>query len=135
MIELTGNKEATEMYDIIIIGAGPAGISAAVYGKSRGKRVLVLEKRQVGGLIGTVSTVTHYTAVAQGESGNTFAERMKEQALKAGVEIRYETVIETKLTGEIKKVVTNKESYESKTLILANGGSGRMLDIPGERLK
>lgn len=135
MIELTGNKEATEMYDIIIIGAGPAGISAAVYGKSRGKRVLVLEKRQVGGLIGTVSTVTHYTAVAQGESGNTFAERMKEQALKAGVEIRYETVTETKLTGEIKKVVTNKESYESKTLILANGGSGRMLDIPGESLK
>lgn len=60
---------------------------------------------------------------------------MKEQALKAGVEIRYETVIETKLTGEIKKVVTNKESYESKTLILANGGSGRMLDIPGESLK
>ena len=96
---------------------------------------MVLEKRQVGGLIGTVSTVTHYTAVAQGESGNTFAERMKEQALKAGVEIRYETVIETKLTGEIKKVVTNKESYESKTLILANGGSGRMLDIPGESLK
>lgn len=135
MIELTGNKEATEMYDIIIIGAGPAGISAAVYGKSRGKKVLVLEKRQVGGLIGTVSTVTHYTAVAQGESGNTFAERMKEQALKAGVEIRYETVTETKLTGEIKKVVTNKESYESKTLILANGGSGRMLDIPGESLK
>lgn len=135
MIELTGNKEAAEMYDIIIIGAGPAGISAAVYGKSRGKKVLVLEKRQVGGLIGTVSTVTHYTAVAQGESGNTFAERMKEQALKAGVEIRYETVTETKLTGEIKKVETNKESYESKTLILANGGSGRMLNIPGESLK
>ena len=67
------------MYDIIIIGAGPAGISAAIYGKSRGKNVLVLEKKQVGGLIGTVSTVTHYTAIVQGESGSTFAERMKEQ--------------------------------------------------------
>ena len=123
------------MYDIIIIGAGPAGISAAVYGRSRGKKVLVLEKKQVGGLIGTVSTVTHYTAIVQEESGNTFAERMKEQALSAGVEIRYETVTKTKLTGEVKKVVTNKTSYESKTLILANGGSGRMLGIPGENLK
>ena len=123
------------MYDIIIIGAGPAGISAAVYGKSRGKRVLVLEKRQVGGLIGTVSTVTHYTAVAQGESGNTFAERMKEQALKAGVEIRYEKVTETKLKGKVKKVITDQGTYEARTLILANGGSGRMLGIPGENLK
>lgn len=123
------------MYDIIVIGAGPAGISAAVYGKSRGKRVLVLEKKQVGGLIGTVSTVTHYTAIVQEESGHTFAERMKEQALSAGVEIHYEDVIETILTGEIKKVVTNKETYQSKTLILANGGSGRMLGIPGEDLK
>ena len=122
------------MYDMII-SAGPAGISAAIYGKSRGKKVLVLEKKQVGGLIGTVSTVTHYTAIIREESGKTFAERMKEQALSAGVEIRYENVTETKLTGEIKKVVTDKESYESKTLILANGGSGRMLGIPGENLK
>ena len=96
---------------------------------------MVLEKKQVGGLIGTVSTVTHYTAIVQEESGRTFAERMKEQALGAGVEIRYENVTEVKLTGEIKKVVTDKESYESKTMILANGGSGRMLGIPGEGLK
>lgn len=123
------------MYDMIIIGAGPAGISAAIYGKSRGKEVLVLEKKQVGGLIGTVSTVTHYTAIIQEETGCTFAQRMKEQALSAGVEIRYEDVTETKLTGEIKTVITNKETYESKTLILANGGSGRMLGIPGENLK
>lgn len=123
------------MYDMIIIGAGPAGISAAIYGKSRGKNVLVLEKKQVGGLIGTVSTVTHYTAIIQEETGSTFAERMKEQAFGAGVEIRYENVTETKLAGEIKKVITDKESYEAKTLILANGGSGRMLGIPGENLR
>ena len=123
------------MYDMIIIGAGPAGISAAIYGKSRGKKVLVLEKKQVGGLIGTVSTVTHYTAIVREESGRTFAERMKEQARGAGVEIRYENVEAKGLEGEIKKVVTDKESYESKTIILANGGSGRMLGIPGENLK
>lgn len=123
------------MYDMIIIGAGPAGISAAIYGKSRGKNVLVLEKKQVGGLIGTVSTVTHYTAITKAESGKTFAERMKEQALGAGVEIRYETVTETKLKGDVKTVVTDKESYESKTVIIANGGSGRMLGIQGESLQ
>ena len=123
------------MYDMIIIGAGPAGISAAVYGKSRGKKVLVLEKNQVGGLIGMVSTVTHYTAIVQDESGNSFSERMKKQAISAGAEIRYENVTETKLTGEIKEVVTDKETYKSKTLILANGGSGRMLGIPGESLR
>lgn len=109
-----------KMYDMIIIGAGPAGISTAIYGKSRGKNVLVLEKKQVGGLIGTVSTVTHYTAIIPEESGSTFAERMKAQALSAGVEIRYENVTQTKLTGEIKKVVTDQESYEAKTLILAD---------------
>lgn len=123
------------MYDMIIIGAGPAGISAAVYGKSRGKRVLVLEKKQVGGLIGTVSTVTHYTAIMREETGRTFAKRMKEQALGAGVEIRYENVTEVELAGETKKVATDKQRYESKTLILANGGSGRMLGIPGENLR
>ena len=123
------------MYDIIIIGAGPAGISAAVYGKSRGKKVLVLEKKQVGGLIGTVSTVTHYLTADHEELGRTFADRMKQQALGAGVEIRYENVIKTELAGRQKKVTTDEQSYESKTLILANGGSGRMLGIPGESLK
>ncbi len=88
----------------------------------------------MGGLIGTVSTVTHYAAIVEGDSGRSFAARMKEQALSAGVEIRYENVIETKLAGEIKKVVTDKQTYESKTLILANGGSGRMLGISGEDL-
>ena len=54
------------MYDVVIIGAGPAGISAGIYGASRGKKVLVIEKDQTGGLIGKVSTVTHYAGVIQG---------------------------------------------------------------------
>lgn len=122
------------MYDIIIIGAGPAGISAALYGKSRGKNIIVLEKNQVGGLIGKVSTVTHYTAITKEESGKTFAQRMKEQAIDAGIEIKYENVIETNLSPKIKTIITNKSSYESKTVIIANGGSTRMLNISGENL-
>lgn len=64
------------MYDIVIIGAGPAGVSAAVYAASRGKNTLVIEKNRVGGLIGKVSTVTHYAAVMEAETGETFAERL-----------------------------------------------------------
>ena len=121
------------MYDIIIIGAGPAGISAGIYAVSRGKRTLVLEKAQVGGIIGKVSTVTHYTAIQQQETGTTFAARMKEQALQAGVEIVNATVTGVTLTGELKRITTDNGTYEAKRVILANGGTPRKLGIPGEQ--
>ena len=74
------------MYDVVIIGAGPAGISAGIYGASRGKKVLVIEKDQTGGLIGKVSTVTHYAGVIPGETGATFAARSEER--RVGKECR-----------------------------------------------
>lgn len=120
------------LYDIVIIGAGPAGISAAIYAVSRGKKTLLLESAQVGGMIGKVSTVTHYTALVPHETGASFAARMKEQALSAGVEIAYETVTGAELTGETKTIHTNKGSYQARRVILANGGTPRKLDIPGE---
>lgn len=120
------------MYDILILGAGPAGISAGIYAVSRGKKTLILEQAQVGGIIGKVSTVTHYTALQAHETGATFAARMKEQALNAGVEIAYETVIDVQLAGEIKTVHTNKGSYQARRIILANGGTPRKLGISGE---
>lgn len=121
------------MYDIIIIGAGPAGISAGIYAVSRGKRTLILEKAQVGGIIGKVSTVTHYTAIEKQETGATFAARMKEQALQAGVEIVQAEAVHVALTGEVKSVTTDRGIYEAKRIILANGGTPRKLGIPGEK--
>lgn len=120
------------MYDILIIGAGPAGISAGIYAVSRGKKVLVLEQAQVGGIIGKVSTVTHYTALQAQETGASFAARMKAQALAAGVEIAYEKVTGVELNGEVKTVHTDKGSHQGKRIILANGGTPRKLGIPGE---
>ena len=70
------------MYDMIIIGAGPAGISAGIYAVSRGKKALILEKNEVGGLIGKVSTVTHYVGVSQGETGYTFCRKIKNTGRK-----------------------------------------------------
>lgn len=120
------------MYDILIIGAGPAGISAGIYAVSRGKKTLVLEQAQVGGIIGKVSTVTHYTALQAQETGATFAARMKEQAQTAGVEIAYETVTGVELTGDVKTVHTDKGTHQARRVILANGGTPRKLGIPGE---
>ena len=121
------------MYDIIIIGAGPSGISAGIYAVSRGKRTLILEKAQVGGIIGKVSTVTHYTAIEKQETGATFAARMKEQALQAGVEIVQAEAVHVALTGEVKSVTTDRGIYKAKRIILANGGTPRKLGIPGEK--
>ena len=78
------------MYDVVIIGAGPAGISAGIYAASRGKKVLITEKNTVGGLIGKVSTVTHYAGIMTEETGSSFAKRLKIQAENTGIDIIYE---------------------------------------------
>ena len=120
------------MYDVVIIGAGPAGISAGIYAASRGKKVQIVEKNQVGGLIGKVSTVTHYAGILPGETGASFAERMKQQAEAAGVEILKADVKKVDLTGKTKKIVTDKGVVEAEKVILANGTSPRKLGIEGE---
>lgn len=120
------------MYDLIIIGAGPAGISAGVYAVSRGMKTLLIEKNKVGGIVGNVSTVTHYAAIIENETGESFAKRMEEQALNAGVEIVYETVTAVSLSGEEKSVTTDKGVYTSGKIILANGCTPRKLGIEGE---
>ncbi|MCB7037607.1 NAD(P)/FAD-dependent oxidoreductase [Eggerthella sinensis] len=120
------------MYDIIIVGAGPAGISAGIYAVSRGCRTLVLEQKAVGGIIGGVSTVTHYAGIIEGETGATFAQRMKDQALEAGVDIVFEQVTSASLSGAVKTVVTDQGTYEAANVILANGSTPRTLGIPGE---
>ena len=127
-----GNRK---MYDIIVIGGGPAGISAAIYAVSRGKKTVVFEKNAVGGTVGKVSTVTHYSGIVANETGASFAARLKAQAEGAGVEIRRETVTGTILQGEVKKVKTCCGEYEARCVILANGTTPRTLGIPGEELK
>lgn len=120
------------MYDIVIIGAGSAGVSAGIYAKSRGKKVLIIEKEKIGGLIGRVSTVTHYAGIVNGETGISFSERLKEQAENAGIEIVYENVNNVDLKGDVKLVFTNKNLYKAKKIIIANGTRARKLGIEGE---
>lgn len=122
------------MYDIIIIGGGTAGISASLYAVSRGKNTLVLEKEGLGGLIRNVSTVTHYTSILKGETGESFANRLRQQVEDAGVNVRYESVEKVVLAGDEKVVKTDKATYTAKKIIIAGGTTPNHLDVPGANL-
>ncbi|SJZ87068.1 thioredoxin reductase (NADPH) [Cetobacterium ceti] len=120
-------------FDIIIIGGGPAGASAAIYAASRGVNVAIFEKDEIGGTVGKVSSVTHYLSVDNNESGISFSEKLKEQLKKYKVNIIKEEVKEVVLEGNCKKIITTNGEYVSKAIILANGSTPRHLNIPGEK--
>ena len=119
------------MYDIIIIGSGPAGLTAAIYARRAGKSVLVLEKSAFGGQITYSPKIENYPGYDQ-ISGNELADKMIEQALGLGAEVGFEEVKEIKLNGKIKTVVTDDGEHEAKAVIIATGVKHRMLGIEGE---
>lgn len=118
------------MYDIIIIGAGPAGMTAAIYGKRAGKSVLVLEAKSYGGQIINTPDIENYPAAAH-ISGFDFATKLYEQAKELGAEFRFERATGIK-DGEVKTVITAKNSYEAKTVIIATGSENRKLGADNE---
>ena len=120
------------MYDIIVVGGGPAGMTAALYGLRNGKSVLVIEKTGFGGQITHSPNVENYPGTIS-MSGNEFAEKTLDQILHQGAEIEIETVTEVRSEPERKVVVTEEGGqYESRTVILATGVKHRMLGLPGE---
>lgn len=110
------------LYDVIIIGAGPAGVSAALYATSRGLRTLVLEEESTaGGTLRKVSNVTHFAGFPTKESGVHFAQTLTAQLKQSGAEIVQETVIDTELQKDEKIIKTNKNEYKTKAVIIAAG--------------
>ena len=116
------------MYDIIIIGAGPAGLTAAIYARRANKSVLVLEAKSYGGQILNANNVENYPGYIS-ISGYDLATNMYNQAKELGAEIKFETAIHI---DKDKKVTTNKDTYEAKAIILATGAENRKLNIPNE---
>ncbi len=116
------------MYDIIIIGAGPAGLTAAIYARRANKKVLVLEAKSYGGQIINANNVENYPGFVS-ISGFDLATNMYNQAKELGAEIKFETAIHI---DKDKKVTTNKDTYEAKAIILATGAENRKLNIPDE---
>ena len=126
-------NEAKNFYDAIVIGGGPAGVSAAVYIASRGYRPIILEKNEIGGTIGKVSSVTHYLSVDSCETGESFKQKLENQLKVYNIEVLKEEITEIDTENLLKKVSTKSgNEYFGKTIVLANGTSPRKLGILGE---
>lgn len=120
------------MKDVIIIGAGPAGLTAAIYAQRAGKSVLLLEARAYGGQIINTPEIDNYPAMPH-VSGFEFAQKLYEQAMSFGAEIVYEAAAAIEDKGSVKAVTTSKNNtYEGKAVIIATGAKNRPMGIARE---
>lgn len=120
------------MYDVIIIGQGPAGLSAGLYSARSGLKTLILEKAFAGGQMGLTYEIDNYIGIPD-ISGIDLSMNMLAHAKKFGGEFKSEDVINLDLESDIKVVETTKAKYEAKSVILALGAKPRKLDIKGEK--
>jgi len=121
------------MYDVVIVGGGPAGMTAALYALRNGKSVLVLEKTGFGGQITHSPKVENWPGTAR-MSGNEYADAFLEQILDQGAEVDLAEVVRVEDHGDFKRVFTAEgEARDGKTVILATGVKHRELGLPGER--
>jgi len=116
-------------YDIVIIGAGPGGLTAGIYASRRGMKTLILERAVVGGQITYATKVENYPGI-ESVSGIELTKTMEKQARKFGCEIAMEEVLDMDLKKKI--VTTSKGSYKAKAVILATGGQHKKLEIENE---
>lgn len=120
------------MYDIIIIGGGPAGLTAGLYAGRSMLKTLIIEKDVAGGQISGTAFVENYPGSIEDPTGMALSERMEEQA-KTYADVVYENVTDVKLDGEVKVVKTDSNEYEAKVVILSTGARPRNLDVKGEK--
>ena len=119
------------MYDVIIIGGGPAGLAAAVYMARAQYKTLVIEKEKIGGLITITSEVVNYPGVIK-TSGKELTEQMRLQAESFGAEFLLAEALESRLDGEIKEIVTDKGTFKALGVIMAMGAVPRQVGFTGE---
>lgn len=119
------------VYDIIVIGAGPAGLTSAIYGRRANKKVLVLEAKSYGGQIINTLDIENYPA-EEHISGFDFATKLYNQAKNLGAEIVFEKAVEVNDLGKEKEIKTTKNTYKTKTVIIATGSENRKLGLPNE---
>ncbi len=119
------------MHDIVVVGAGTAGMTAAIYALRAGKTVLLLEKGSCGGQIINTPAIDNYPGLP-GISGYEYAEKLHQQVLALGAELRFEEATAVRAAGDIRQVETTKGVYPCRAVILATGARNRRLGLPQE---
>ncbi|AUD64209.1 hypothetical protein BK011_00310 [Tenericutes bacterium MZ-XQ] len=119
------------LYDVLIIGAGPAGITAAIYAQRANLKVAMFEKDTPGGQLSKYNEIENYTG-AKKVAGYELATMMIDHAYELGVEVIYDDVTKVELDGSIKKLITPNQTYEAKAVIVATGNVPRRLGVENE---
>jgi len=122
-----------ELWDVIILGSGPAGLTAAIYTARADLRTLVMEGTEIGGQLSLTTLVENFPGFPQGIMGPELMERMKEQAQRFGAQLRPLTATGVQLQSRPFSITTGEETFFSKSLIIATGASARMLGLEAER--
>ena len=120
------------VHDVIVIGSGPAGYTAAIYAARAQLTPLVFEGTQFGGALMTTTEVENYPGFRDGITGPELMDEMREQALRFGADLRMEDVESVSLEGPVKTVTVGDETYRARAVILAMGAAARHMGVPGE---
>jgi len=125
-------KDQEKIYDVIIIGGGPGGLTAGIYTSRSRLKTLLIDMGLLGGQMTTIDHIENFPGFPKGITGAELSSFMEEQAKRFGLETAYEEVIGLKLEGELKIAETNNSSFKAESIIISTGTEWRRLGIPGE---
>lgn len=122
----------SQIYDTIIIGGGPAGLSAGLYAARSRMKTLLIERAKYGGQATTTDELENYPGSIEDCTGSALSERMRKQAEEFGTEFAKDEIVEVELSGDVKVVKGRKETYQAKTIIVATGATPRLSGFKNE---
>lgn len=121
-----------KMHDMIIVGGGPGGYTAALYAARAGLDVLLIERLSAGGQMNLTSQIDNYPGFPEGVDGFTLSMNMQQQAERFGAKTKYAEVLKLELDGKVKLVQTNEGTYQAKTVVISTGANPRQLGVDRE---